>query len=97
MGGPEVTIKGDPQDTHHFDPVHDQQIIQVDETVDGETRPFLAYDSDADGGEIRAYYSDDLLTGWQPYSGNPILSGSDNYRLPTTTLLNGTYHILLTN
>jgi hypothetical protein len=93
-----TTISGNPTQRHAFQPVHNAAIMEVDKTVDGNTWKYLAYDSNAGGSQIRLYYTNDTAGVWTPYSANPILSsGSPLYRWPSTTYVNGTFYMFLTN
>jgi len=93
-----ATISGNPTDRHAFQPVHNMTIIEVNKVVDGETRKYLAYDSDQAGSQIRLYYTNDLDGIWSSYSGNPILGISvNNYRWPSVTYVNGVFQMLLTD
>jgi len=91
-----TTISGNPTDRHGFDVVHRFTVVEVNKVVDGATRKYLAYDSDADGNEIRLYYSDDLGGTWTPYTGNPILGPTTlRYRTPTVAWDGTTFHMFL--
>jgi hypothetical protein len=93
-----TTISGNPTDRHAFQPVHNATIVEVDAVVDGAIRKYLAYDSDSKGTQIRLYYTNDTGSFWVPYSGNPILGpSSNNYRWPSVTYVNGTFHMFLTD
>ncbi len=98
LSTPSVTISGNPADRHAFQPVHDSTIVAVNATVDGAVQKYLAYDSDSAGTQIRLYYTNDTGTSWVPYSENPILGPSvNNYRWPSTTYVNGTFQMFLTD
>jgi hypothetical protein len=94
-----TTISGNPTDRHDFEPVHNIRIVEVNKVVDGASRKYLAYDSDANGYQIRLYYADDLDGQWTPYSGNPILSGSEwaQCRWPSVAYVSGVFHMFKTN
>jgi len=88
-----TTISG--TDYHGFDPVHKTEILEVNKVVDGATRKYLGYDSPAAAYEVRLYYTDDLDGSWTAYSGNPILSGTDHFRIPSVTYHDGTFHMFV--
>lgn len=91
-----TTISGDPTQRHTFQPVHSTRILEVNKTIDGASRKYLAYDSNYDGSEIRLYYTDDLDSSWTEYSGNPILGPSANhYRWPSVVYNGTTFHMIL--
>jgi len=94
-----TTVVGNPTDMHGFDPVHATNIVEVNKTVDGASRKYLAYDSDVEGTMIKLYYTDNLDGQWTPYSGNPILHDPSKrlYRTPTTAYHNGIFHMFLCN
>ena len=98
LSDPWTTISGNPAARHAFQPVHNTAMVGVNEVVDGETRKYLAYDSDPVGSEIRLYYTNDTAGVWTRYSGNPILGPRPNhYRWPSTAYVNGTFHMFLTD
>jgi len=80
---------------HGFDPVHKTEILEVNKVVDGATRKYLGYDSPAAAYEVRLYYTDNLNSTWTPYSGNPILSGENHFRIPSVTYHDGTFHMFV--
>jgi hypothetical protein len=83
---------------HNFQPVHTTNIVVCNLTIDGSSRTYLAYDSDADGSQIRLYYADSLDGPFTQYSGNPILGPSNyHYRWPSVALVSGTLHMFLTD
>ena len=86
-----TTISGDPIDRHTFQPAHDINIAEVNLTIDGAPRKYLAYDCDPNGTKFRFYYTDNLDGQWTEYSGNPILDGRavTEYRWPSVAW-NGT-------
>jgi len=91
-----VAITGDPTERHALMPAHKTDIYEVNKTVDGSSRKYLAYDSDPNGTQIRLYYSDDLDGAWTGYSGNPILtSASQEYRCPSVAFDGTTFHMFL--
>lgn len=92
-----TTISG--TDKHHFDPVHTDRIEEVNLSIDGATRTYVAYDSNVGGDEIRLYYTDSLGDTWSDYSSNPILGPeTTRYRWPSTTIDDsGTLHMFLNN
>jgi hypothetical protein len=92
-----VTIIGNPTNRHGFQPVHISTIVECNTVIDGAIRKYLAYDSDAEGSEIRLYYTDDLNGQWRPNSRNPILSGYLQFRWPSVTYVNGVFHMFLTD
>jgi hypothetical protein len=92
-----VTIIGNPTNRHGFQPVHISTIVECNTVIDGAMRKYLAYDSDAEGSQIRLYYTDDLDGQWRPYSKNPILSGYLQFRWPSVTYVNGVFHMFLTD
>jgi len=98
ISDPWTTIIGNPTNRHAFQPVHTTTIVELNITIDGANRRYLAYDSDAVGSEIRLYYADSLDGQWMPYSGNPILGPRLYYfRWPSVTYVNGIFHMFLTN
>lgn len=93
-----TTISGNPTARHAFQPVHNAAIVEANTFVDGQTRKYLAYDSDPVGSQIRLYYTNDTAGIWTPYSGNPILGPSSaHYRWPSTAYVNNTFHMFLTD
>lgn len=82
---------------HSFEPVHKtDRMVEVNKVIDGETRKYLAYDCDAEGSEIRLYYTNNSDSTWTAYSGNPILGVSANhYRLPSTIYNGSAFHMFL--
>ncbi len=91
-----ITISGNPTQRHTLQPVHNSTIVEVNKRVDGHTWKYLAYDCDAVGFQIRLYYSNDTAGVWYPYSQNPILGPKNNYyRWPSTTYINGAFHMFL--
>lgn len=100
LSEPWVTISGDPTNRHNFQPVHTSNITELNLTIDGAPRKYLAYDSDNPGTEIRLYYTDDLDGQWTAYSGNPILGPStSHYRWPSVVWQsdNSTLHMFLSD
>lgn len=93
-----TTIAGNPTGRHAFQPVHNTTIVEVNKYVEGSTRKFLAYDSDAEGTEIWLYFTNDTGGTWAAYSGNPILESSAlRYRWPSVAYINDTFHMFLTD
>jgi hypothetical protein len=57
----------------------------------------LAYDSDPEGNNISLYFSNNL-TGWTPYSANPILSSTNgSFYAPTVAYTGGVFEMFLNN
>lgn len=100
LGDSTVAITGDPSNRHNFQPVHSTNIEEVNLTIDGVSRKYLAYDCNPEGTEIRLYYSDDLDGQWTGYSGNPILFSETFaiiYRWPSVVWDGTTLHMMLSN
>ncbi|MCW3995736.1 MAG: hypothetical protein NWE98_06270 [Candidatus Bathyarchaeota archaeon] len=97
IGAASTTIIGNPTQRHAFQVVHNDAIIEVNKVVNGVTWRYFAYDSDVEGSQIRLYYSNDPATGWTQYA-TPILGPKANYyRWPSTTLVNGVFHMFVEN
>ena len=97
MSSTSATIAGNPTERHNFQPAHASNIVEVNKTIDGQSRKYVAYDcSPTDTSEIRLYYSDDLDGAWTPYSANPIMA-TGNYRLPSVAFDGTTFHMLVEN
>lgn len=91
-------IVDNPTDRHNFQPVHDSRIVELNLTVDGVSKKYLAYDCHPGGTEIRLYYSDNLDGQWTPYSSNPILSSVlPEYRWPSVVYDGSTLQMFLSN
>lgn len=89
-------IAGNPDQQHSYQPVHNTNIMEVNKTIDGAIRKYIAYDSDYSGTNLYLYYCDDLDGVWTAYSGNPIMSsGSGHYRWPSTAYVNGTFQMFI--
>jgi hypothetical protein len=97
MSGASNPISSNPTDQHGFDVVHTTNIVQCNTTVSGATRTYLAYDSNEEGSLINLYYSNSINGTWTAYSGNPILSGSGEFRTPSVVLVSGTFYMFLNN
>lgn len=97
QGGNINVISGRPADKHGFSIAHTTNIVQCNKTVDGQVRKYLAYDSDAAGSNIYLYYSETIEGPWTPYTSNPILSGSTQFRTPSVVYTGGTFHMFLNN
>ncbi len=97
MSGASHPISGNPTDQHGFQVVHTTNIVQCNMTIDGAPRTYLAYDSNEEGSLINLYYSNSINGTWIPYSANPILSGTGQYRTPSVALVNGTFQMFLNN
>jgi len=91
ISSPRTAISGNPADTHTMLPVIRSNIVEVNKTIDGQVRKYLAYDSNSDGTAVRLYYTNDLDGTWTPYSGNPLFSG----RWANAVLDNGTIHLFV--
>ncbi len=93
---PWCPIKNPPASTHEFQPVRStgDRAPVLNIKIDGKTWKYLAYDSDQNGNEIRLYMSNDFRT-WVYYDENPILSGKNRFRWPSTIYYNGTFYMFV--
>ena len=97
MSGASNPISGNPTDQHGFDVVHTTDIVQCNTIISGATWTYLAYDSNYEGSLINLYYSNSITGPWTAYFGNPILSGSGEFRTPSVVLVGGTFYMFLNN
>jgi len=98
VGTMSAAIVGNPTDRHNFHPVHDSNILEMNMTIDGAIRKYLAYDSHPGGTEIRLYYTNSLDSTWTQYSANPILTSAlPEYRWPSVVYDGSTLHMFLSD